>query len=66
MFSIDKSNGNTIRGSIRSRGPVINSVAEAFGGGGHKLASGVRLKDFDQVDLMIEALDKACLEYKSK
>lgn len=66
MFSIDKGNGNTIRGSIRSRGPVINSVAEEFGGGGHKLASGVRLKDFNQVDLIIEALDKACLEYKSK
>jgi len=66
MFSIDKSNGGTIRGSIRSRGPIINTVAEEFGGGGHKLASGVRLSDFDKADLMIEALDKACLEYKKE
>jgi len=66
MFSIDKGNGDTIRGSIRSRGPIINTVCEEFGGGGHKLASGVRLKDFDEVDLIIDALDKACLEYKSK
>jgi phosphoesterase RecJ-like protein len=66
MFSIDKGNGDTIRGSIRSRGPVINTVCEEFGGGGHKLASGVRLKDFDQVDLIIDALDKACLSFKTK
>lgn len=66
LFSIDKGNGDTIRGSIRSRGPVINEIAADFGGGGHAMASGVRLKDFDEVDLIIDALDKACLEYKSK
>ena len=66
MFSIDKGNGDTIRGSLRSRGPVINKVAEEFGGGGHKMASGVRLKDFDEVDRIIDALDKVCLEYNSK
>ena len=63
VFSIDNNNGGTIRGSIRSRGPIINEVAEQFGGGGHKLASGVRLKDFDEVDSIIEALDSACSEY---
>lgn len=66
MFSIDKGNGDTIRGSLRSRGPVINKVAEEFGGGGHKMASGVRLKDFDEVDRIIDVLDKVCLEYNSK
>lgn len=66
LFSIDKGNGNTIRGSLRSRGPIINEVAANFGGGGHIYASGVRLKDFDVVDEIVEALDKACLEYKSK
>lgn len=63
MFSIDNNNGGTIRGSLRSRGPVINKVAEEFGGGGHKLASGVRLKSFDDVDRIVEALDKVCLDY---
>ena len=66
MFSIDKNNGNTIRGSIRSRGPIINEVAASFGGGGHIYACGVRLKSFDEVDQMVEALDKVCLEYKTK
>lgn len=66
VFSIDKTNGNTIRGSLRSRGPIINEVAANFGGGGHKFASGVRLKDFSVVDDIVEALDKACLDYKSK
>ena len=66
MFSIDKNNGNTIRGSIRSRGPIINEVAASFGGGGHIYACGVRLKSFDEVDQMVDALDKVCLEYKTK
>ena len=66
MFSIDKGNGNTIRGSLRSRGPIINEVAAMFGGGGHKFASGVRLKDFDEVDKIIDALDKVCGEFISK
>ena len=63
MFSIDNNNGGTIRGSLRSRGPIINKVAENFGGGGHKLASGVRLKSFDEVDAIVEELDNVCLEY---
>lgn len=64
MFSIDKNNGNTIRGSIRSRGPIINEVAVNFGGGGHIYASGVRLKDFDEVDKIVVALDDVCKKYK--
>lgn len=64
FFSDDKQNGN-IRGTIRSRGPIVNTVVEPFGGGGHALASGVKLSDFDEVDEVIEALDKACLEYNN-
>ena len=66
VFTVDSNNGGTIRGNIRSRGPVINEVAALFGGGGHKMASGVRLKDFDEVDRIVCELDKVCLEYKSK
>ena len=66
MFSIDKSNSNTIRGSLRSRGPIINEIAANFGGGGHKFASGVRLKDFDEVDKIVDALDRICGEFKTK
>lgn len=63
VFSNDKAN-ETIRGSIRSRGPIINHTAALFGGGGHMYASGVRLKDDDQVDGLINALDEVCKSYK--
>lgn len=64
VFSQDSVNQN-IRGSIRSRGPVINEVAAMFGGGGHIFASGVRLPDIDTVNKLVEALDKTCGAYKN-
>lgn len=63
VFSEDKNNNN-IRGSIRSRGPIINEVAAKFGGGGHIYASGVRLESFAKVDDITKELDKVCKEYK--
>ena len=62
VFSYDKAN-DYIKGSIRSRGPIINEVAKQFGGGGHIYASGVKLKDFSVVDEIVKELDKVCLEY---
>ena len=53
-----------IRVSIRSRGPIINNIAELYNGGGHKYASGVKLSNFDQVDALINDLDKQVEEYK--
>ena len=65
VFSVDVKNDN-IRGSIRSRGPIINEVAAKYGGGGHKFASGVRLKTLEDVDNMVKSLDETCLEFKSQ
>lgn len=65
VFSYDRST-DLIRGSIRSRGPIINETASHFGGGGHVFASGVRLKDFDQTDLLIKELDEVCRNYKEE
>ena len=65
VFSYDAKVGN-IRGSIRSRGPIINESAARFGGGGHMFASGVRLKDFDECDKLIEDLDNVCKEYRKE
>lgn len=62
-FSEDKKQ-NQIRVSIRSRGPIINDVAGVYNGGGHKYASGIRIKSFDQVDEIIERLDEKAKEYK--
>lgn len=52
-----------IRVSARSRGPVINKVLEMHGGGGHPLASGAKLKTFEEVDALIKDLDNLCKEY---
>ena len=54
---------NYIRVSIRSRGPAINAVAEKYGGGGHKLASGAKIPSFEEVDMLINDLDKVCKKY---
>lgn len=53
-----------VRVSIRSRGPVINEVASKYGGGGHKLASGIKLDSFDNAEEIINSLDNICKEYK--
>lgn len=65
IFSYDKSN-NTIRGSIRSRGPIINEAATHYNGGGHAFASGVRLKDENEVDGLVKELDEVCKKYNEK
>ncbi|MEG0025975.1 MAG: bifunctional oligoribonuclease/PAP phosphatase NrnA [Bacilli bacterium] len=64
LFTEDLKNNN-IRGSIRSRGPIINKIAEHYNGGGHIYACGVRLKNFDESDLLINELDKVCMEYNN-
>lgn len=64
-FSEDKKQ-NMVRVSIRSRGPVINTLAMQYNGGGHKLASGIRLPNFDLSDEIVERLDGVCEEYIKK
>lgn len=49
--------------SIRSRGPEINKVAEKYNGGGHKLASGARVKTLEEIEFLINDLDKVCYQY---
>lgn len=62
-FSEDKKL-NLVRVSIRSRGPVINNIANKYNGGGHKYASGIRISDFNQVDEIVAELDRVSKEYK--
>lgn len=52
--------------NIRSRGIVINEVAMNYNGGGHKFASGARLKTEEEVNELFQALDNACKESKKK
>lgn len=65
IFTVDKNNNN-IRGSIRSRGPIINEVASHHGGGGHIYASGVRLKTEEDIEALVQELDQTCQQYKNK
>lgn len=51
--------------SIRSRGPEINKVAEKHNGGGHKMASGVRVSNLDEAIDIINDLDNLLKEYNS-
>ena len=50
--------------NIRSRGPIINTVASKYNGGGHMFASGARIKSEVDVDNLFKELDLATKEYK--
>lgn len=47
-----------IRIRLRSKEIVINDIAALFGGGGHPLASGVRVKDKDELQALIEKIEE--------
>ncbi|MBE6147078.1 MAG: bifunctional oligoribonuclease/PAP phosphatase NrnA [Firmicutes bacterium] len=60
--SEDKKN-DILKVNIRSRGPVINTVAEKYNGGGHKFASGARITSLEEVQFLINDLDRECNKY---
>ena len=64
-FVVNDLRNNQIKVSIRSRGPVINTIANKYNGGGHKLASGCRLKTDEEVDKLLNDLKIAATEYIS-
>lgn len=66
LFITEDVKNNNYRISIRSRGPIINNIAEKFNGGGHKYASGAKLTTLEEADKLIEALDETCKKYKKE
>lgn len=56
VFAVDE--GQDIRCRIRSKGLVINDVAQVFGGGGHPNASGVTVNDWDEFEALAQSLKK--------
>lgn len=54
-----------IRIRLRSRGPVINLLAEEYNGGGHAKASGASLSSWDDLDGFVNKADKLILDYKN-
>lgn len=53
-----------IRIRLRSRGPVINKLAEEFNGGGHAKASGARLQNWSDLDNFLSKVDELVKNYK--
>lgn len=65
FVTFDEKN-NLYKVNIRSRGPIINEIAEKYHGGGHKFASGVRTSSEEEIDHLLKDLDMCCKEYKEK
>ncbi|MBU1141340.1 MAG: bifunctional oligoribonuclease/PAP phosphatase NrnA [Firmicutes bacterium] len=61
-FTEDTEN-NVIVGEFRARGITIVDIAKKYGGGGHNLACGASLKDWNEVDEIIKDLDERAKEY---
>ncbi|MEW8971118.1 MAG: bifunctional oligoribonuclease/PAP phosphatase NrnA [Mesobacillus sp.] len=51
-----------IRVRLRSKGPVINTIARNYNGGGHPLAAGASIYSWDDVDRVLDDLINACKE----
>lgn len=45
---------------MRSKGPVINTIAKRYDGGGHPLASGANAKDLAEVEEIYREIQKVC------
>ena len=65
FFTEDVKNEN-IRVSARSRGPIINEILSHYNGGGHKFASGARIKEMQEADSIIKDFDLLCKKYKEE
>ncbi len=57
--------GEQIRVRLRSKGPVINTLAKEFNGGGHPLASGATAYSWEEADRVINRLQAICQTYRS-
>lgn len=53
-----------IRIRLRSRGPRVDLLANAYGGGGHEKASGAALNSWDDLDSFLHDVDDVLKEYK--
>lgn len=65
-FSSYDEKNNIHKINIRSRGPIINTVASKYNGGGHMYASGARIELESDVDKLFNDLDNATKEYKNR
>lgn len=52
-----------IRVRLRSKGPIVNRVAAKYDGGGHPLAAGATIYNWDDADKVLNSLKEACAVY---
>lgn len=62
VFFIEEN--DTIRVRLRSKGPIINTIAKQFNGGGHPLASGASVSSWLEADRVMAELEKACESHR--
>jgi len=53
-----------IRVRLRSKGPIINTLAKEFNGGGHPLASGATAYSWEEANHVITRLQEICKSYQ--
>jgi len=53
-----------IRVRLRSKGPIINTLAKEFNGGGHPLASGATAYSWEEAEHVITRLQEICKAYQ--
>ncbi|EFR32011.1 DHH family phosphoesterase [Eremococcus coleocola] len=51
---------------LRSKGPVINKIAEEHGGGGHPMAAGADAYSQEEIQTIIEKIQAAVAEYRKE
>ncbi|MBM7701222.1 DHH family phosphoesterase [Metabacillus iocasae] len=51
---------NLIRVRLRSKGPVINKIAQRYKGGGHPMAAGASIYDWEEVKSVLADLEDVC------
>lgn len=49
----------SFRARLRSKGPIINTIASNHGGGGHPLASGAHAKDKNEIEAILKELKES-------
>lgn len=52
------------RARVRSKGPIINVVAQKYHGGGHSMASGANAYSQEELDALVNDLNQVTIEYK--
>lgn len=51
---------------LRSKGPIINTIAKKHHGGGHPLASGANAGDATEIEVIYQEIQAACQEWAQK